>query len=229
MNDEIQLKENFEIKDNNILNNENEQEINNDINIIDNQKEINPANNRGNLFNNQNPLDKNDEEININTNIINNDYNSNSGININEPNKLNFNYDIASLENQNLKKQIIELMQENQNLQKQINYQDSEYSPYTHFPTEDNNRRTNYINNNNQIYNPNLYSNDRFEQGMKMEYDNDINFNNIMNPSYKNQKYVDDSIESIIKTNMSLSPKKRQKIFIKKPLQEILIIKQYLD
>lgn len=215
MKDEIQLKENYEIKDNNILQNDNDIEINNDINIIQNQKEINQANNTDNLFNNQSQPDKNDEEININTNIINNEYNPNSGININEKNKLNFNYDIVSLENQNLKKQIIELMSENQNLQKQINNQDSEYTPYSPYHTEDN-IRISYMNNNNQIINPNLYSNDRFEQGMKMENDNDINFNNIMNPSYKNQKYVDDSIESIIKTNMNLSPKNKTKKIYKK-------------
>ena len=51
---------------------------------------------------------------------------------------------------------------------------------------------------------------------MKSENDNYNNFNNIMNPLYKNQKYVDDSIENIIKANMNLSPKTKAKNHNKK-------------
>ena len=49
---------------------------------------------------------------------------------------------------------------------------------------------------------------------MKIENDkdfNNMNINNIMNPNLKNQRYVEQSIESIIKTNMNLSPKNRAK------------------
>ena len=165
MNEEINVKEKYSNQNLNIYNDNNNLEINNNIN--NNQEMINQARESINSFRNQNALDnkkdKNIEEININTNIINNEYDSNPDMKVNEQNIFNNNYyDKVSLENQNLKSQIIELMSENQNLQKLINNQDSEYSPYL---TEDNNKY-NYINNN-QIYNPNLYSSDQFEKGMK--------------------------------------------------------------
>ena len=215
MDDEIKEKENFSNKNINISNEKYNFEINNDINI--DQEVINQDKGPINSFHNQYSLeqnnDKNIEEININTNIINNGYDSNSCMKFNQPNKFNNNnYDKVNLENQNLKKQLIELMSENQNLQTQINNHDYEYSP---FYTDDNSNKYNYINNK-QMYNMNLNSYDKFEQEMKLENDNDINFNNIMTPSYKNQKYVDDSIESIIKTNMNLSPKNKSKNIYKK-------------
>ena len=53
---------------------------------------------------------------------------------------------------------------------------------------------------------------------MKIENDkdfNNININNIMNPNLKNQRQLEQSIESIIKTNMNLSPKNRYTKIIK--------------
>ena len=90
-------------------------------------------------------------------------------------------------------------------MQKHINNQEPQFSPS---PERDNNLiDSNQFNYYNQNFNPN----ENFEQIMKTENDNDFNnnINNIMNPLYKNQKYVEESIESLIKSNMNLSPKKK--------------------
>ena len=175
---------------------------NNINNLNDNQKKVKEALDTINLFKNQNSIgndNNNNQNIQMpinNENIINNEYDSYSGNRVDELNRLNINNNFE------------EVSMENQNLQRHINSQDQQYSPS---PVKDNN-----IIDSNQFnyYNPSYYQNENIEQIMKTENDNDYNntsnnINNIMNPLYKNQKYVEDSIESIIKSNMNLTPKRK--------------------
>ena len=134
----------------------NEINTNDNLELKKNQDTVKQALDTINSFQNQylsnEAQNKNIQEI--NTNIINNENDLNSGNNFNNLNKNN--YDEVNIENQNLKRQIIELMSENQNLQNQINAQDSEFSP-SHIV--DNNNEQNQINYNNRLCNQNYYPN----------------------------------------------------------------------
>ena len=100
--------------------------------------------------------------------------------------KVEHNIDLINQENEKLKKQVMDLVLENKNLQNKIvnkNYP----SPII---TKDNNFT-------------NINSLNRQEQKFKAESENNINFNNnMMAMPINDKKFLEESIESIIKTNM---------------------------
>ncbi len=192
--------ENFAIEPINLLNN-------NINNINSNQNKTTTTNEKDalNIFSNGTLVDKNNNQnIQIlsteEQEIINQNFPENNigGVNT----EYNNNYDIINQENSNLRRQIMELEAENQNLQIQINNQEN-------YPLLNNN-----INPTNNRNSQNSFFNNKSEQIMKIENDNFINLNNainnnIINAPYKNQKFVQDSIETIIKTNMILGSNKK--------------------
>ena len=119
-------------------------------------------------------------------------FSSNKGVNPNlTPTKNKYQYEkpipnveIMSQENAKLKKQLMDLVIENKNLQNKIN---------NNYPSplliKDNFSNMNSINRQNQIY--------------RAESDNNIENNNINAPK-TDKRFMEESIESIIKTNMRL-------------------------
>ena len=114
--------------------------------------------------------------------------------------KVEHNIDLISQENNKLKKQVMDLVLENKNLQNKIN--NNYPSPIL---VKDNN-----FNNFNSI--------NRQEPFFKTESENNMNFNNIMNVPLNDKKFLEESIESVIKTNMKLGQNNNE---MKKNLYEL--------
>ena len=128
------------------------------------------------------------------------------------------NIDLMNLENAKLKKHLKELEIENKNLQNRLNNNNNNYpSPII---LKDNNN----FNNMNSI--------NRQEQMIRVESDNNMNINNINNNNINNlqtiplndKKFFEESIESIIKTNMRLGQNNNE---IKKNINELKRIGNY--
>ena len=123
-------------------------------------------------------------------------FNNNLGIEQNTPIKQNYmnnNIDIMNQENAKLKKQLIDLLLENKNLQNKIN------NNITSYPS------------------PILFNNDNFirpERNFRAESETNINIysnNNMLNMPPSDKKFLEESIESIIKTNMKYPQKNERK------------------
>ena len=123
--------------------------------------------------------------------------------------KVEHNIDFIGQENAKLKKQVMDLMLENKNLQNKIN--NNYPSPILN---KDNFSNINSINRQEQMYKPE-------SENINM---NNINMNlnnNMMNIPLNDKKFLEESIESIIKTNMKLGQNIQNNNDMKKNLFEL--------